>query len=138
MSRRDQGSAVVEVVLLGVPLLVPLVLLAVAVTTAQQARAGVVEAARQAGRAYVTGTGDTAGARAADTARRVLADRGLPAEIRYAAAGSGCGTGTTRPPAPRPGVVLAVCVTTRVGVFGVERSVTGRFVVRADEHRDYR
>ena len=75
MSRRDRGSAVIELVLLGLPLLAPLVYLAVALSSAQQARAGVTEAARQAGRAYVTGTAAAGPGRAAAAARAALADR---------------------------------------------------------------
>lgn len=141
--RVERGSAVVELVLLGVPLLAPLVYLAVALSSAQQARAGVTEAARQAGRAYITGTAATAPARAGAAALATLADRGMPSEgmeIRYAAAGSGC-AGATREPWPlRPGVVFAVCVTAAVdlpAVPGGPRRLTGRFLVRADEHRDY-
>lgn len=141
--RGDRGSAVVELVVLGVPLLAPLVYLAVALSSAQQARAGVTEAARQAGRAYVTGTAATAPARAGAAARAALADRGVPAaglEIRYAAAGSGCATATRSPWPLRPGAVFAVCVTAAVdlpAVPGGARRLTGRFLVRADDHRDY-
>lgn len=142
MSRADRGSAVVELVLLGVPLLVPLVYLALALSSAQQARAGVTEAARQAGRAYVTGTAATAPARAGAAARAALADRGVAAaaEIRYAAAGSGCATASRTPWPLRPGAVFAVCVTAAVdlpGVPGGPRRLTGRFLVRAGDHRDF-
>ncbi len=142
-ARGERGAAVLELVVLGVPLLAPLVYLAVAVSVAQQAKAGVTEAARQAGRAYVTGSAATAPARAGGAARAALADRGVPAdslEIRYAAAASGC-TAATREPWPlRPGAVFAVCVTAAVdlpAVPGGPRRLTGRFLVRADDHRDY-
>ena len=143
MNRRaDRGSAVVELVLLGVPLLAPLVYLAVALSSAQQARAGVTEAARQAGRAYVTGTAATAPARAGAAARAALADRGVAAapEIRYAAAGSGCATASRASWPLRPGAVFAVCVTAAVdlpGVPGGPRRLTGRFLVRAGDYRDF-
>jgi Flp pilus assembly protein TadG len=139
----ERGSAVVELVLLGLPLLAPLVYLAVVLSSAQQARAGVTEAARQAGRAYVTGTAATAPARARAAAGAALADRGVPAsglEIRYAAAGSGCATATPRPWPLRPGAVFAVCVTAAVdlpALPGGPRRLTGRFLVRAGDHRDF-
>ncbi len=136
----DRGSAVAEVVLLGIPLLVPLVFLAVAVGTVQQAKVGVTEAARQAGRAYVTGTAATAAARATGAARLTLADRGIPAgavRIAYAAAGTGCAGATAVPPPLRPGATVTVCVTAQVAVLGTRRDVTGRFAARADLHRDY-
>jgi len=143
LQRAQRGSAVVELVVLGVPLLAPLVYLAVALSSAQQVRAGVTEAARQAGRAYVTGTAATAPARAGAAARAALADRGVPSggmEIRYAAAESGCADATRQPWPLRPGAIFAVCVTAAVdlpAVPGGPRRLTGRFLVRADEHRDY-
>jgi Flp pilus assembly protein TadG len=133
---------VVELVLLGLPLLVPLVYLALAVSSVQQARAGVTEAARQAGRAYVTGTAATAPVRATVAARAVLRDRGVDPDslrIRYAAARSGCGTGAAVPVPLRPGAVFAVCVTAAVDlpVLPGGAALTGRFLVRADPYRDY-
>lgn len=139
-ARGERGSAVVEVVLLGIPLLVPLLFLAVAVGTVQQARAGVTEAARQAGRAYVTGTAGTAAARAAGAARLTLADRGVPAgavRIAYAPAGSGCAGAAAVPPPLRPGTTVTVCVTAQVAVLGTRRDVTAGFPARTDPHRDY-
>jgi hypothetical protein len=139
VQRADRGSAVVELVLLGVPLLVPLVYLAVAVSAAQQARAAVTDAARQAGRAYVTGAAATAPDRARAVATAVLDHRTTAVGIRYAAAGSDCGSATETPWPLHPGAVLAVCVTARVElpmVPGV-RTLTGRFVVHADRYRDY-
>ena len=139
-SGRERGSAVVEVALVGVPLLVPLVWVAIAVSTVQQAKAGVTDAARQAGRAYVTGSAGTAAARAQDVARQVLAGRGLPVaalRVRYAAPGSDCGAGTTSAP-PRSGAAVAVCVTATVRLPGTSTDVTSRFLARGDAHRDYR
>jgi Flp pilus assembly protein TadG len=141
VTRADRGAAVVELVLLGVPLLAPLIYLAVALSAAQQARAGVTEAARQAGRAYVTGTAATAAARADGAARAALADRGVRADgirIRYGTVGSGCAAGVAAP--LRPGAVFAVCVTATAHVpalLGGAREMTGRFLVRADDYRDY-
>lgn len=142
----DRGSAVVEFPLLGVVLLVPLVYLAVALATVQRAASGVTEAAREAGRAYVTGTAGTAAARAERAARLVLADRGGSdgVEMRYAAAGSDCADAGPRPWPLGPGAVFAVCVSRRLDVPAVPGflvgggTVTGRFLVRADEHRDHR
>jgi len=131
---------VVEVALVGVPLLVPLVWVAIAVSTLQQAKAGVTDAARQAGRAYVTGTAGTATARAEDAARQVLVGRGLPVagmRVRYAPAASRCGAGRTST-APRPGTAVAVCVTATVRLPGTSTEVTSRFLAHADAHRDYR
>ena len=145
---REQGSAVVEFVLLGLVLLVPLMYLALAVSVVHGSVLGVTQAAREAGRAYATGTARTAAARAEYAARLALADQGLPPdgiEVRYAAADADCATAHADPWPLRPGATFAVCVSRSVGVPGVpgvlagsRRTVTGRFVVRADEHRDYR
>jgi Flp pilus assembly protein TadG len=142
-TRTDRGASVVELVLLGVPLLAPLVYLAVGLSAAQQARVGVTEAARQAGRAYVTGTAATAPARADGAARAALADRGVRAggvRIRYGTAGSGCATAVATPRPLRPGAAFAVCVTATVHVpalLGGDREMTGRFLIRADDYREY-
>ncbi len=148
MIRRDRGSAVVEFVLLGVVLLVPLLYLALALSAVQRTAFGVTQAAREAGRAYVTGTTVTAAARAEEAARLALADQGVPAagvRIRYGDAGSGCAAAGPAPPALRPGAVFAVCVTAPLrlpavpGFLAGDRgAVTGRHVVRADDHRDHR
>jgi hypothetical protein len=146
---RDGGTAVVEFVLLGVGLLVPLLCLAVAASAAQRTALGATRAAREAGRAYVTGTAATAPVRAEQAARLALADQGVPAdgvEVRYAGADSGCAAATDRPWPLRPGEVFAVCVRVPlrlpavpgVGALAGDRaSVTGRHVVRADDFRDH-
>lgn len=145
--RGDGGAAVVEFVLLGVVLLVPLMYLVLALSAVQRSVYGVTQAAREAGRAYVTGTAAAAAARADYAARLALADQGLPAdgvEIRYAAADSDCAAAGTQPWPLAPGAVFAVCVTRPLRVpavpgflTGGRTTVTGRYLVHADEHRDY-
>jgi hypothetical protein len=144
---RDSGTAVVEFVLLGVVLLVPLLYLVLALSAVQRTVYGVTQAAREAGRAYVTGTASTAVARADHAARLALTDQGLPAagvEIRYGGADSGCGEAGAQPWPLRPGAAFAICVSAPLRVPGVpgflvaDRTiVTARHVVQADEHRDY-
>ena len=94
--QRDRGTAVVEFVLLGVVLLVPLLYLALALSAVQRTVYGVTQAAREAGRAAVTGTAATAAARAEHAARLALADQGLPAD------GVGSATAARIPAAPPP------------------------------------
>ncbi|UMG91595.1 TadE family protein [Nocardioides sp. TF02-7] len=79
MTRRDErGSAIVELVWLGVLLLVPLLWIVLSVFEVQKGAFAVTAAARAAGRAYALAPTDAAGERAAyDVARRVLADHGL-------------------------------------------------------------
>jgi hypothetical protein len=138
---------VLEFVLLGLVLLVPLLYLALALSAVQRTAFGVTQAAREAGRAYVTGTAATAPARAEQAARLALADQGVPAgglQVRYGPAGEGCPAAGTDPWPLRPGAVFAVCVTASLRLpavpgflLGDRGTVTGRHVVRADEHRDH-
>jgi Flp pilus assembly protein TadG len=144
--RRDAGAAVVEFVLLGVVLLVPLAYLALVVSAVQRSLHGVTQAAREAGRAYATGTAGTAAARATYAARLALEDQGLPADgvqVRYGPATGSCADASAAPAPLVPGAVFAVCVTRPLAVPGVpgvvtgERTtVTGRFVVHVDRYRD--
>lgn len=70
-ARGEEGSALVEFVVLGVLLMVPLVYVMLGVFDVQRAAFGVTEAARQAGRTYVTSGCDTGRAeQAADLAMR--------------------------------------------------------------------
>lgn len=144
---RERGSAVVEFVVLGLVLLVPLLYVALALSAVQRTAFGVTQAAREAGRAYVTGTAVTAPARAAAAARLALADQGVPADgvqVRYGAAATGCAAAGPAPWPLRPGEVFAVCVTAPLPLPAVpgflrgdHGAITGRHVVRADEHRDH-
>jgi Flp pilus assembly protein TadG len=143
---REDGAAVVELVLLGVVLLAPLLYLVLAVSTVQRSLYGVSQAAREAGRAYATGTAANAPLRAEYAARLALADQGLPVdgvEVRYAAADADCAAAGSTPWPLAPGAVFAVCVTRPVAVPGVpgfldgrRNTVTGRHVVHADDYRD--
>lgn len=138
--RGDAGAAVVEFVVLGVLLLVPLMYLALAVSAVQRGVYGVTQAAREAGRAYATGTADTAAARARYAAELAVTDQGLSTdglEVRYGPANGDCEQAGIEPWPLGPGAVFAVCVRGEVDLPGVPGTVTGRFVVHADRHRDY-
>lgn len=75
----DSGNAIVEFVLLAVVLMIPLVYVILAVFQAQRTAFAAAEAARQAGRAYVTAGGaDEGQARAAYAANLAVSDQGLP------------------------------------------------------------
>jgi hypothetical protein len=72
---REQGSAALEVLVLGVLLLVPLVYLVLTVAALQGAAFGAEGAARQAARSLALAATDAAGRRTADTAATIaLAD----------------------------------------------------------------
>lgn len=74
--RGDDGNALVEFTYLSVLLMVPLVYLLLTVFQVQRAAFGVTEAARQAGRAYVTADSDAQGrARAQEAADLAMRDQ---------------------------------------------------------------
>jgi Flp pilus assembly protein TadG len=74
--REDDGNALVEFTYLSVLLLVPLVYVLLTVFQVQRAAFGVTEAARQAGRAYVTADTDAQGrARAQEAADLAMRDQ---------------------------------------------------------------
>lgn len=77
--RRDErGSAIVELVWLGILLLVPLLWIVVAVFEVQGGAFATSSAARSAGRAFALAPDDGAGQRAADAAaRQAFDDQGL-------------------------------------------------------------
>lgn len=74
--RGDDGNALVEFTYLAVLLMVPLVYVLLTVFQVQRAAFGVTEAARQAGRAYVTADSDAQGrARAQEAADLAMRDQ---------------------------------------------------------------
>ena len=85
-SRDERGSALVELVWLGLLLLVPLLWIVMSVFEVQRGAFGVSGAARAAGRAYALAPNDAEGhARAQAAARQALEDQGLhgvPLDVR--------------------------------------------------------
>ena len=76
-SRDDDGSAVVEIVWLGLLLLVPLLWIVLSVFEVQRGAFAVTSAARSAARAYALADSDAAGREQAHAAiRQALADQG--------------------------------------------------------------
>jgi hypothetical protein len=75
----EQGSAVIEVVLLGITLLLPLLYAMLTVFEVQRASYAATTAVREAGRAFVTAPTEVEGRRrAAVAASLAAADQGLP------------------------------------------------------------
>jgi len=102
----DDGTAVLEVLVLGVGLLVPLLYAVVSVMTVQSASYAATSAAREAARAYVTAATPALGAsRARAATRLVLADSGVAAVLP----GVRC-VGTCLAPGSRVDVTVAVDV----------------------------
>ena len=78
MTRDDRGSAVVELVWLGLLLLVPILWIVLSVFEVQRGAFAVSAAARSAGRAYALAPTDAEGERRARAvAEQALADQGL-------------------------------------------------------------
>ncbi|GAA3399122.1 hypothetical protein [Cryptosporangium minutisporangium] len=98
----EGGAAIVEFVFVGVLLLVPLLYLVLALSEIQRNAFAVTQAAREAGRAYVTADDpSTAPARAGYAVRLALADQNLTGEVelRWGPVGAGC-DGPLLPVAP--------------------------------------
>ena len=88
--RQELGSAVVEFVVLAVLMLIPLVYLVLTMARVQAASYAVSQAAREAGRAFVTApTGELAAARAHAAARIAFLDHSLEDAGRLAVACDG-------------------------------------------------
>lgn len=142
---RDDGSAIVEFVFVAVVIMVPLVYLIAAVATVQRNTLAVSQAAREAGRAFVTSeTPHDARRRVAAAVRLALADQGLPddATIRFVAAGASCDARAVAP-SLSPGVEFTVCVSRRVRLPAVPSVLTGRgirtvgaYTVHVDDYRE--
>ena len=141
---RDSGNAIIEFVFVALVIMVPLVYLLVAVATVQRAQVAVANAARDAGRAYVTAQGGAEADTRVDAASRLaLANAGLdPAAPRFVPAGASCDADSITPRLI-PGEVFTVCVTRRVDlpaipsiVQGRGITVTGRYTVHVDDYAD--
>ena len=117
-ARRDErGTALVELVWLGVLLLLPLVYILISVFEVQRGAFAVNTAARSAGRAFVVAPDDAAGERAARSAARwAFSDQGidgasLDLEVRCEPAGV----------CRAPGSTVVVLVRSRVGPAAAAR-----------------
>lgn len=93
MRRDERGTAVVEFIVLGVVLLLPLVYLVMFLGRVQAGAYAATAAAREAGRAYVTATsGESAPGRAQSAARIAFEDQGFEdtGEVTVTCNGSPC------------------------------------------------
>ncbi len=136
----DEGSALVEFVGLGVLLLIPLVYLLLSVFSVQRAAFAVTQAAREAGRAYATAPSNGAARERADYAARLALDsQGVKASasVRYAPAGTGCGSSSADGAASlTPGARFVVCVRTQAELpLGGAVTVNGQYAVAVDSYR---
>lgn len=110
--RRADGSALVEAVLVGLALLVPVVYLVLAAAAVQRAAFAVTGAVRDAGRAYATAGSDAAGRARADAGVRVaLSAAGVdvgPGDLTFACSPAPC--------AYAPGSAVVVRLRVRVAL----------------------
>jgi Flp pilus assembly protein TadG len=142
--RDDSGTAIVEFVFIAVLVMVPLIYLIAAVATVQRNSLAVSQAARDAGRAFVTSeSADEARVRVDAAVRLALADQGLPddVEVRFVAAGSSCDSAAIAPHLA-PGARFTVCVIRRVQLPAVPSVLAGRgirtvgaYTIYVDDYR---
>jgi len=108
LASRDEGTAVLEVLILGVGLLVPLLYAVISVMAVQSASYAATSAARDSARAYVTAATPAQGAaRARIATRLVLGDAGVTAVVPRVSCVGGC---------LQPGSRVDVTVTVRVAL----------------------
>jgi Flp pilus assembly protein TadG len=142
--RDDDGTAVVEFVFIAVLVMVPLIYVIAAVATVQRNSLAVSQAARDAGRAFVTSdSAYEAKLRVAAAVRLALADQNLPddADVRFVAAGASCDSAVVAPQLVA-GARFTVCVIRRVQLPAVPSVLTGRgirtvgaYTVVVDDYR---
>lgn len=131
MRRRDEGTAVVEFVMLGVLLLVPVVYLVLILGRVQAAAFAADSSAREAARAYVTAPDEVHGRiRAVAAVRLGLLDQGIDTDPERALA-IACGQN----PCLRPQGTVSVLVSVDVVLPGVpgfaDRVVPMHVVIRS-------
>ena len=127
---RDRGAAVVEFIVLGMAVLVPVAFLVLAVASVQSAAFASAQAVREAGRAFASASTPRAAAeRATAAARLALADQGfvLPAD----ALALSCPRGSCL----SPGSIVVVRLDWQVQVPGLAIPIEATQVVPVDDFR---
>jgi hypothetical protein len=129
--RGEEGTAVLEVIALGVGLLVPMLYAVVSVMSVQAATYAATSAARESARAYVTAATPVQGARRARAATSlVLADAGITGVLPSVRCRGGCLV-----PGSRVDVAVAVDVALPLLPGGPTITVTGRESMPVDRYR---
>lgn len=142
----DAGRALVEVLVLGVLVLIPVVYVLFAVIRLQAASLAVSQAARDVARVMDTADDPRAGLRdATEIATIALQDQGLSADglsIWFVPGDGGCDP-PGAPPVLGAGSVWTVCVRTTVTLPGVptvlsgtDNTVTGAHILQVGEMRE--
>ena len=128
--RPDEGTAIIEVLVLGVGLFVPLLYAVLSVMAVQSASFAATSAAREAARAYVGAASPAQGAaRARAATRLVLADAGASASAPRIVCSARCLTPGSR-------VDVSVRVVVALPLLGVAPvTVTGQASMPVDRYR---
>ena len=127
----DAGTAILEVLVLGVGLLVPLLYAVVSVMSVQSASYAATSAAREAARAYVTSATPAQGSSRARVATRlVLADAGVAAVAPRVRCVGGCLT-----PGSRVDVTVSVAVALPLVPGAPTVTVVGQESMPVDRYR---
>jgi len=144
-SRRDDGNAIVEFVFVAVIVMVPLVYLIVSVAQIQRNSLAATQAAREAGRAFATGSSTEDGLQRAQVAARLAyADQGLTErpDLTFHPADAGCTSSAEVAPSLSPGAEFTVCVQRDFTFPGVPSFVSGRgvrvigrYLLHVDDYR---
>ena len=118
--RGDEGSAIIEFIVVGVTVMVPLVYLVQCAMTIHSAALASTQAVREAGRAFSTASNEVQGrSRAAVAARLAFADQGLT--LPPGSLGMACPDGTCL----APGSVIDITLDWRVPLPWLPASWTG-------------
>lgn len=148
MTGREDGRAVIEVVLLAVLLLIPTVYILIGVLRLQAATMAVAQAARDVGRLIETSTGLPSAADARQVAEIALADQHVDdtrLTIVTTGPGDDCSQATEAAFSRQPGTDYDLCVIAVITLPGIPailtgdaNTVTGVYSVHIDELREGR
>ncbi len=145
---QDDGRAVLEFIVLGVLVMLPVLYIAMSLLTVQATTFAAAQAARDAARLLDNAPSAAAGeTRALGAARQTLTDQNLEStgvRLHYVAAGADCATAPARRPDLAPGAVYDVCVTVPLVLpllpadLTAANTVTGVFTLHVGEFRERR
>lgn len=144
----DDGRAVLEFIVLGVLVMLPVLYIALSLLTVQATTFAAAQSARDAARlldnAPTAAAGET---RALAAARQTLTDQNLPStgvRLHYVTTGADCTTAPPRRPDLTPGAVYDICVTVPLDLpllpadFTAANTVTGVYTLHVGEFREGR
>lgn len=144
----DSGRAVLEFIVLGVLVMIPVLYIAMSALTVQATTFAAAQAARDAARLLDNAPSAAVGeSRALAAARQTLTDQNLTdtgVRLHYVTAGADCATAPARRPDLTPGAVYDVCVTVPLVLpllpadLTAANTVTGVFTLHVGEFREAR